>query len=170
MISKRGMERKSGKMELYTEETTSKAKNKAKGSSFGATTACMKETSGKTTFTAKENTHGKMEGCMKANGKVTKWMEKVSLAGLMVASTMGSTWTTKNTASVFLPLKMGECTKASGKMGNNTGGGGTRRRIWWRKESGRTEKESDGWETNKIMGQELQNSQYDSVYHYFHLS
>ena len=61
----------------------------------------------------------------------------------------------------FLPSRMGEFTKGSGKMGNNMEEADTKRRIWLKKGFGKTEREYGGLETNKILRQGLQKNQYD---------
>ena len=90
MINNKGMERKSGKMELYIEGIIFKGRSKGKGFLSGVTTACMKEIFGKIIFMEKENIHGKMAKYMTGSGKTTKWMGKVFLLGLTVGNTMES--------------------------------------------------------------------------------
>lgn len=91
MTSRRGMEKKNGRMEHFTKEITNKARNKAKGFSSGAMTAHTKDNFGRTTSTARENILGRMVGCTREIGRTTKWMGKGCSHGQMGANTKENT-------------------------------------------------------------------------------
>jgi len=143
---------KLGPMKPSTSDNTKMAKNTEKESSCGLMIVLTKAISMKTTFMVSENTNGKMEGFMKANGKTTKCKEREPSLGQMDVSILAITSRIERKDLVSSHSKTAGYMKANGLMESNMGEEFSRRRTFRGKDSGKTEKELNGWTSKNKTG------------------
>lgn len=105
---------KHGQMAHAMKETTNMERNMERVPLSGLTPQCLLVNSTTITFTEKVFTCGVMVVNMKVSGKIIKCTAKAVSPGLMVACTLGSTWTIRKTVMENSAGQTVEATKGTG--------------------------------------------------------